>query len=112
MEKKLIIPAATFLVGLAAWIVLFILFLTNDWGSLSAAWPRWTLGLLPGALIAYSGIHCRQVGGPKIGNIVRSGVLLVLAVITWWKVGALAAIILLVAALVTGALAISDKSDL
>ncbi len=104
MEKKFIIPAGTFLLGLATWIVLFVVYQTNDWAEVVANWPDILLGLVPGLLIAYSGLHCRQVGGPRVGNIVRAGVLLVLTLLSWWKASLLAAIFLLLCALITGIL--------
>jgi hypothetical protein len=62
--------------------------------------------VVAGGLIALSGILCTFAGGPRLGNIVRTSLLLVLAAITYWQVQTTAALILLAAACVTGLLTV------
>jgi hypothetical protein len=106
MEKKFIIPAVTMLAGLVTWIVLFVLF---GFGTGEAAWSSLLIiGLAVAAvgLISISGFSCRQVGGPRAGLFFRSGILLLMAILTWWKIGILMAGLLLVASLAMGVLAL------
>ncbi len=98
MEKKFIVPAVSFLSGVAIWIVFFVLHLTGN--LLQALWLNPGLNLLAGGLILFSGIRCKKAGGPRVGSIVRACVLLVLALLTYWKVGVIEAVILLAAAMV------------
>lgn len=66
MEDKYKVPAGTFLIGLAFWIVLLLLQLFSDWAVSATPWPQLTLSLLSGGLIAYSGVRCRKVVGRKL----------------------------------------------
>ena len=44
-----------------------------------------------------------------MGNVIRSSVLLVLAVITWWRVGVLSGSAMLLSAVVLGCVAVLGK---
>lgn len=109
MEKRYVVPAVTFLAGLLIWIIFFV-FTILYWKSQMPLWASLIIGMLPGGLILFSGARCRQVGGPKIGTSVRAGVLFVLAIFTWWKIGMIAAGILFASAVVTGLLALDSKA--
>jgi chromate transport protein ChrA len=98
MEKKFIVPAVSFLSGVAIWIVFFVLHLTGN--LFQALLLNAGLSLLAGGLILFSGIRCKKAGGPRMGSVIRASVLFVLALLTCWKVGVIEAVILLVASLV------------
>lgn len=98
MEKKFVVPAVTFLSGLAIWIVFFILYLSGN--LLQGLYLNAALTLAAGGLILFSGIRCKKAGGPRMGSIVRASVLFALALLTYWKVGIIEAGILLAASLV------------
>ena len=106
MRSKYFIPAATMIAGLIVWVVLIVLHETVDAVGKHPLKLGAGLCLVAGGLIARSGLRCRQVNGPRLGNIVRTGLLIVMAAVTWWRIGAIAAIVLLVAAVVTGVLAL------
>jgi len=106
MEKKFIVPAVFFLGPVFIWIAAVVGY--GSWFALSAPF---SLGLffLLGALILFSGIRCLRAGGPRMGNVIRSSVLLVLAVITWWRVGVLSGSAMLLSAVVLGCVAVLGK---
>ena len=110
MERKFVFPAVTMLVGLASWIVLFVLFGFETGEAASS--PLMVIGLAVAAagLIFISGFSCRQVGGPRAGLFFRSGILLLMAILTWWKIGILTAGLLLAASLAMGVLALATSS--
>jgi hypothetical protein len=110
MEPQYRVPALTFLLGLIAWIVLLVLFMNAEELPDPPTWWMLMLSIIPGGLIAISGILCKQAGGPQIGNIIRTTVLVVFAILSWWKAGALAGIILLFAALITIVMTLLSKS--
>lgn len=95
MEKKFVVPAVSFLSGLAIWITFFVLYLSGN--LLQGHWLNAALSFIAGGLILFSGIRCNKAGGPRMGSIVRGSVLLVLAILTFWKIGFIAAGILLIA---------------
>lgn len=96
MEKQFIVPALAFLVPLFSWIAVFVLRTTTGTFSGVKPWIETGIYLAIGLLILFSGIRCKQVGGPALGSMVRGGVLLVLAALTWWKAGSPAGLSLLV----------------
>jgi len=106
MKSKYFVPAATMIAGLLVWIVFLIL---CEKGDVMNEWPRW-LGavfcLVSGVLIVYSGIRCKRIDGPGAGGFVRTAVLLVMAAVTWWRIGVDFAIILAAAAVVMGVIAL------
>jgi hypothetical protein len=105
MEKKFILPATTFLGGIIIWLYFFF-FVGSDQPLL---WIELTFGFVIGGLIVISAFACKRAGGPKSGNIFRSGILLVMCVLTFWKIGISAAIILLAAAVFTLFIALNTK---
>jgi len=109
MEKKFVVPGFSFLAGLAVWITFFVIYLSGN--LLQGLWLTSGLCLIAGGIVLFSGLRCKKAGGPRMGSIIRACVLLVLALLTYWKVGVVEAGILLVAAilLVTLTLAAPDK---
>ena len=105
MERKFIIPATTFLAGIIIWLYFFF-FVASDQ---PVVWIELTFGIVIGGLIVISAFACRRAEGPKFGNIFRSGILLVMGVLTFWKIGISAAIILLAAAVFTLLIALNTK---
>jgi hypothetical protein len=105
MEKKFILPATTFLTGIIIWLYFF--FFTGS--DQSGLWMELTFGFVIGGLIVISAFTCRRAEGPKSGNIFRSGILLIMAFLIFWKIGISAAIILLAASLITLLIALSTK---
>ena len=109
MEKKFVVPATSFLAALAIWIAFFVLYQS---GNLSQGlWLTSALCLLAGGIVLFSGIRCKKAGGPRIGTIVRASVLLVLALLTYWKVGVIEAGILLVSAILLVFLTRGDTGE-
>jgi hypothetical protein len=106
MDKKYRVTISTMLAGILVWIILIILHETA--GAICGRSPGFEAGMcaVVGALIVFSGISCRQVGGPRIGNVVRTALLLITGLITWWRVGPVSASILACGAIITGVLAL------
>ena len=63
------------------------------------------LCLVVSGLIGYSGFKCVRMNGPRFGHIVRTGVLLVMMLPTWWKIGLFPTLALTVGVVVAGSLA-------
>ena len=105
MERKFIVPATTFLAGIIIWLYFFF-FVELDQ---SIVWIELTFGIVIGGLIVISAFACRRASGPKSGNIFRSGILMVMGVLTFWKIGISVAIILLAAAVFTLLIALNTK---
>jgi uncharacterized integral membrane protein len=105
MEKKYILPATTFLGGIIIWLYFFF-FVGSDQPLL---YIELIFGFVVGGLIVISAFTCRRAEGPKSGNIFRSGILLLMGLLTLWKIEIPAAIILLAASVFTLLIALSTK---
>jgi hypothetical protein len=105
MERKFIVPATTFLAGIIIWLYFFFFVVSDQ----PVVWLELTFGIIIAGLIVISAFTCRRVDGPKSGNIFRSGILLVMGVLTFWKIGISAAVILLAAAVFTLLIALNTK---
>jgi hypothetical protein len=92
--------------GLAVWIVLLVIYAATDFMKEAEPWSGVWIALIGGGLVVVSGISCRMARGPRVGNIVRTVLLLIMAAVTYWVVGATGAAILLGGALVTGLMAL------
>jgi len=101
MTSKFFIPVASMFAGILVWVAFLVLCETGD---VMNEWSKW-LGagfcLAAGGLVAFSGFRCRQVGGPRIGNIVRTVMLIVMAAITYWRIDVVLAGVLAAAAIFT-----------
>jgi hypothetical protein len=106
MEKRFVVPAVSFIAGVLIWVAFYVVNLVGSWVQRLAPWLEVVSCLVVGSLILFSAVRCYKVGGPRIGSIVRAIVLLLMALLTIWKVGNIAASVLLGAAIVTGALAL------
>ncbi len=104
MNNKYFIPATTMFGGLFVWVAFLIFHETNGAINVSSLWLGAGLCLVAGGLVFFSAVRCRQVGGPRIGNIVRTVLLIVMTTITYWRVGTVVAGVLAVAAITTGSL--------
>jgi len=107
MEKKFIVPATTFLGGIAIWLLFFFLFGSEDLDL----WLTLIFGVAIGGLIIISANSCRRAGGPKTGNLFRSGILVVMAILTYWKIGISTTILLFVSGIVTLLIALNTKQS-
>lgn len=96
MEKKFLVPAASFITAVLLWTALFVVYLSGSLTQEPELWLKAAISAVVGGLILFSGIRCYRAGGPKMGSIVRAMVLLVLALLTFWKSGPLEAAVLLV----------------
>lgn len=105
MEKKFILPATTFLAGIIIWLYFFFFGGSDQ----SVVWIELIFGIIIGGLIVISALTCRRAEGPKSGNIFRSGILLIMGLLTLWKIGISAAIILLAASVITLLIALNTK---
>lgn len=103
MEQRLLVPTASFLGGLAVWLVLGLLYATVASSEAMSPWSALARSAMPGGLIVLSVVRCRQAGGPKVGNVVRACVLLVMAAVTYLA-GPVVAAILVACAAGTGGL--------
>jgi len=106
MEKRFVVPAVFFLAGVLIWVAFFVINLVGSLVQRLAPWLEVASCLVVGSLILFSAVGCYKVGGPRVGSIVRAVVLLLMALLTIWKVGNIAACVLLVAAILTGARAL------
>ncbi len=113
MEKRFVVPAVSFIAAVLIWVVFFVLHLVGGWVQARALWLEVALSLVVGGLVLFSAVRCHQVGGPRVGGVVRAVALLLMGLFTYWKVGVVAAYVLLAIALVTGARALlaSDKME-
>jgi hypothetical protein len=91
MEKRFIVPASTFLGGIAVWLVLFFIFKSQALDL----WQELIFGVITGGLIVFSAFSCKRAGGPKAGNLFRAGILLVMGIFTYLYIGVVSAIIIL-----------------
>ena len=100
MFKKFKVPILTMLASVIVWLV-FIIFHSRIRN------PKAAIGccLLSVVLMIVSAVTCKLLNGPRIGSIVRAGVLVVMALITVWVVDLFTARIFLAAAVVPGVLA-------
>ncbi len=104
MEKEYVVPATTFLSGLAIWLLLLILHETGV--LMNTMGMQLATGLLTGGLLVFSGYRCRKALGPRVGNVIRAGVLIVMALISFWRIGDLAAGLLLASSIPTAIFAL------
>jgi len=105
MEKKFIIPASTMFLGIIAWVILLLVINKGD----SVLWHELLSGILVGGLISVSAFTCRRADGPRAGNIFRTVLLLVMAIVTYLLIGAIFGSLLLVSAIITGTIAYNTK---
>jgi hypothetical protein len=106
VEKKFMVPAGFFLGPVFIWIAAMVGY--SSWFALSAPFSVGLFFIL-GVLILFSGVSCQKAGGPRMGNIIRSCVLLVLALLTWWKAGVAAGAAMLLSAVALGILAVLGR---
>jgi len=111
MEKRFIVPAVSFLAAVLIWIVFFVVYLSSSLLQGPSHWLTSGFSLLTGGLVLFSGIGCHRAGGPRVGSIVRGSVLLVLSLLTFWKVGVIEACILLAGSVTLGFLALLAKGQ-
>jgi energy-converting hydrogenase Eha subunit C len=108
-SNKFFVPAATMLTGLFAWIVFLVLHEVVGGIFEQSVWLGAGLCLVVGGLILYSAISCRKADGPRVGSFVRIGFLVVMAAVTYWRIGIFAAAMLAVVATVILLLALMSK---
>jgi hypothetical protein len=101
MKNKFFLPASTMLASLIVWVVFLILH--PDKQSL---WLGAGLCLASGGLMVFSAFSCRHMRGPRIGNFIRTGLLVIMAAITCWRAGIVETALLALAAIVTSVLAL------
>ncbi len=111
MSNRFLLPAATMLVGIIIWVVFIVLHGANGWVHELSPWSDLAASLLAGGLIVYSGIRCRQVGGPRVGQIIRTCILLFMAIYTLLKLTVSAGILLILAAAPTAFMALQGATN-
>ena len=109
MERRFVVPAVSFIVGVLVWVALLVLHVTGSRVQDPAPWLGVASCLVVGGLIFFSAVRCHQAGGPRVGGIVRAAALFLMALFTFWKIGIVAACVLLAAAIVTGARALMES---
>jgi hypothetical protein len=85
------------LAGLIIWVGFLLI---NGTGSYTLL-QELIIGIVSGGLIFFSGYRCYKIGGPRAGNIFRSALLLVLAVLSYFLIGITSAVVLLTASMST-----------
>ena len=105
MEKRFIVPASTFLGGIAVWLILFFIFKSETLDL----WQELLFGVITGGLIVFSAFSCKRAGGPKAGNLFRAGILLVLGIFTYLYIGIVSAIIILASIITVLLVALNTK---
>jgi len=105
MEKKFIFPASTMLIGIISWVILLFTVNTDP----TILWQELLIGVLIGALLVISAITCKSANGPREGNIFRSILLTLMAIVTYWLVGIVSGSLLLFSAILVGLIAINTK---
>ena len=98
MDKKFIAPAGIMIVTLILWIGFAVTHLqySKTVGTL--------ICLSAGILMPVSAIPCRQAGGPRIGNIIRTILLLLMGISSYHWINLTGGLLLMAAALLTGIL--------
>jgi hypothetical protein len=69
-------------------------------------WLGVGLCLVAAGLMIFSAFSCRHVRGPRIGNFIRTGLLVITTAITCWRAGIIETAVLALAAIMTGILAL------
>jgi hypothetical protein len=111
VEKRYTVPAVTMLVGIAVWVAFLVASGSGDWVAEYAPWSELVVGLVVGGTVVFSGVSCRRVGGPRIGQIVRTGLLLLMAGITYFVIGSVAGTALAACSLATAAMALASPPE-
>lgn len=106
MKNKFFIPASTMLASLLIWAVFLILHEKGVKLYGQSLWLDAGLCLVVAGLMVLSAFSCRHVRGPRIGNFIRTGLLVILAAITCWRAGIAETILLAIAAIVVGVMAL------
>jgi hypothetical protein len=109
MRSKYLIPAVTGLASLLAWAVLLVLHAAGT--SASATGLELGLCVASAGLMVVSAVRCRQVNGPRAGNVARFVLLFVMAAVVAWTLGAADGAVLAGAALVPGVLALTTPGS-
>ena len=114
MKNKFFIPATTMLSGIFVWGAYLFLralhLLGSGSGDLSQRLGA-TASIAAGVLIYFSAIRCRAVGGPLVGNIIRTVLLFAMSAVSAWKIGTVAAGILAAAATFTGGVVVGSLRE-
>jgi hypothetical protein len=97
MEKRFIPPATTFLVGAVAWLA----FIVTGWTHALPSPLPLAVSALVAVTIFYSGLLCRRARGPRYGGPVRGLFLIVMAVLTFYRIDPAAGLVLGFGALAT-----------
>ena len=105
MANSVAVPATSFITAVLLWIAFFVLHLTGRLTHVQAPWPGTVLCLVVSGLIVFSGFKCVRMNGPRVGHIVRTGVLLVMMLLTYWKICLFPTLALAVGVVVAGSLA-------
>ena len=95
MEKKFILPASTLITGIIVWVIFLIVYTSDNIMQMTEV----IIGIITGGIILFSAFTCRRAGGPRSANIFRASVLFVMAVLSFWLIGIIAAILILVASI-------------
>jgi hypothetical protein len=104
MKNKFFLPASTMLASILVWVVFLILH--GKGVRPDGLWLGLGLCLAAGVLMIFSAFSCRHVRGPRIGNFIRTGLLAIMAAVTCWRAGIVETIVLAVAAVVVGVMAL------
>jgi hypothetical protein len=99
-KNKFFLPASSMLASLLVWIV-FLIFHKSQ-----SQWFGAGLCLTAALLMIFSAYICRHVRGPRIGNFIRTGLLVIMTAITGWRGGIAGTVVLALAAVVVGVVAL------
>jgi hypothetical protein len=100
MKNKFFLPASSMLASLLVWII-FLIFHKGQ-----SQWFGTGLCLAAGGLMVFSAFSCRHVRGPRIGNFIRTGLLVIMTAVTGWRGGIVETVVLAMAAVAVGVVAL------
>jgi hypothetical protein len=100
LKNKFFLPASSMLASLLVWIV-FLIFHKGQ-----SQWFGTCFCLAAAGLMVFSAYICRHVRGPRIGNFIRTGLLVTMTAITGWRGGIADTVVLALAAIVVGVVAL------
>ena len=97
------------IVGILVWVAFLVLCETGKIIIEQSKYLGAGFGLVVAGLLVYSGFSCRQEGGPRLGNIVRTIMLIIMAAITYWRIDVIPAALLAAGAIFTTIFALMDE---
>jgi hypothetical protein len=106
LKNKFFLPASSMLASMLVYALFLILHKTSRAHGGQPLWLDVGLCLFAALLMVFSAFSCRHVRGPRVGNFIRTVLLAIMAAITGWRAGIVETVVLAIAAIVVGILAL------